>query len=98
LESTDLEAVANVVVAALAGIAFATDLLRSGGGLHAGLDLRDARADGLDDGGKFVPLDDRIRRVGMLAVPDMDVGSANADFFDAEEDFARTRDGFRGFF
>ena len=96
LEATDLECVADIVVATFAGIAFSADLLGRGGGLHARLHLRDAGSDRFDHGGEFVSLNHRIRRVGMLPVPDMDVGSTDTDFFDAEENFAGAGDGFWG--
>jgi hypothetical protein len=93
LESADFERIADVRIAPEARGAAAADLLRQGRDFGPGGKPGDVLADGLDDPGELMSLDDRIRGEGMPAMVDVDIGSADADPPDADQNLARIRRG-----
>ena len=93
MDAEDLERLAAVGAAALAGVAGAAVQVRLDGATVADLEMRDTFTNGEDFHTEFMPKDARELDEGHFAEVAAEIGAADADGADGDEGFAVLRRG-----
>ncbi len=97
LAADDLQRVADVVISVTTGIAGSAGQLGHDRDLVADGHIFNTFAEFGDFAGKLVPLDNGTQDIRMLAVVGVDIGAADPDPADTNQDLAGIGDGLRNF-